>query len=93
MSPSTKNYAMIGKYLDPNNDYAFRELFVTEKNKDIFLVLLNKVLKNKIKGSKKEIQFLSFIRESEALSQRQGVVDVFCADSQGGTIYHRNASS
>ncbi|WP_191283883.1 PD-(D/E)XK nuclease family transposase, partial [Cardinium endosymbiont of Culicoides punctatus] len=35
---------MIGKFLDPKNDFAFKKIFGTEKHKDILIHFLNDVL-------------------------------------------------
>ena len=35
---------MLGKFLDPKNDVAFRKIFGSEKNQDILIRLLNDVI-------------------------------------------------
>ncbi len=35
---------VLSKFLDPKNNYAFKRIFGTEKNKDILVHLLNDIL-------------------------------------------------
>ncbi|EKE10005.1 MAG: hypothetical protein ACD_16C00090G0003, partial [uncultured bacterium] len=35
---------MLTKFLDPKNDFAFKKIFGTEKNKDILIHFLNDML-------------------------------------------------
>jgi uncharacterized protein YerC len=35
---------MLAKYLDPKNDFAFKKIFGTEKNKDILIHFLNDMI-------------------------------------------------
>ncbi len=74
---------MIGNYLNPQNDIAFKRLFGTKKNKDILISLLNEVLKNQLQKQIKEVIFLSPIQLPEALENKQSIVDVLCEDTDG----------
>lgn len=74
---------MLGKYLNPQNDIAFKRLFGSEKNKDILITLLNAVLGNQLKDPIKEVKFLSPIQEVEVAAQKQSIVDVLCRDKEG----------
>ena len=35
----------LSKFLDPKNDFCFKQIFGTEKNKDILIHFLNDILK------------------------------------------------
>jgi len=74
---------MIGKYLNPKNDFAFKRIFGQEKNKDILITLLNEVLKNQVHREIVEVTFLSPIQDPEALAKKESVVDVFVKDKDG----------
>ena len=74
---------MLSKYLDPKNDYAFKRIFGTEKNKEILLQLLNSVLKNQIHKSVVEVTFLRPIQDPEIAARKQSIVDILCKDQDG----------
>ena len=74
---------MTGKYLNPQNDVAFKRIFGSEKNKDILISLLNEVLKNQLKDPIKEVKFLSPIQDPEVSASKQSIVDVLCRDKKG----------
>ncbi len=74
---------MLGKYLDPQNDVAFKRIFGQEQNQDILLSLLNQVLKGQLTEPIKEVRFLSPIQDPEAMAQKQSIVDVLCRDKKG----------
>ena len=72
-----------GKFLDPKNDVAFKQIFGQEKNKDILIPFLNEMLT--LKGSKmiQDIQFLKPNLDPDAAAKKQSVVDVLCKDHEG----------
>lgn len=74
---------MFNKYLDPKNDFAFKRIFGSEKNKDILIALLNDVLQHQLKSPIQTVTFLSPIQEPEVLAQKQSIVDVLCQDQTG----------
>ncbi len=71
------------KFLDPKNNFAFKRIFGTEKNKDILIHFLNDILGFAGKDEIEEIEFLSTIMDAEIASKKQSIVDVFCTDSAG----------
>ena len=73
----------ISKFLDPKNDYAFKRVFGTEKNKGILIHFLNDILG--FEGPKKiqEIEFLKTNQDPEIASKKQSLVDVLCRDEKG----------
>ena len=73
----------IKKYLNPQNDVAFKYIFGREQNKDILIAMLNAVLKNQLPKPIQEVRFLSPYQEPEALAQKQSIVDVLCKDLDG----------
>ena len=74
------------KFLDPKTDLIFKQIFGTEKHKDILIHFINDILE--LKGSSKveSIEFLNPSLNTENPSDKQGVVDVLCADRQGSRI-------
>ena len=75
--------SLIRKYLNPQNDVAFKRIFGTEKNKDILIAMLNSILKNQLHTPITQVQFLSPVQEPEVLAKKQSIVDVLCRDKDG----------
>ncbi len=71
---------MFTRFLNPQNDYAFKKLFRSEKNKDILIELLNSVLHHQFHRPIVDVTFLSPIQEPVILAKKQSVVDVLCKD-------------
>jgi len=71
------------RFLNPQNDVAFKRLFGTEKNQDILLSLLNEVLKNQLHREIVAVEFLSPLQEPDAIAKKQSIVDVLCRDTDG----------
>ena len=71
------------KFLDPKNDFAFRQIFGTEKNKDILIHFLNDVLSFPQNGKIREVTFLKTVQDPEIASKKQSIVDVLCKDEKG----------
>ena len=75
--------SLVKKYLNPQNDVAFKRIFGTEKNKDILIPMLNSVLKSQLHTPITQVSFLSPFQEPEALAKKQSIVDVLCEDTDG----------
>ena len=73
----------LSKFLDPKNNYAFRRIFGTEKNKDILIHFLNDVLNLTGEAKIKNVQFLSPIQNPDITAKKESIVDVLCRDSAG----------
>src|SRR5688572_24235027 len=71
------------KFLDPKNDFAFKQVFGTEKNKDVLIHFLNDVLDTNNRGTIVDIEFLKPSQDPEIIYKKQSVVDVLCKDSSG----------
>lgn len=74
---------LINKFLDPKNDFAFKRIFGTERNRDILIHFINDMLG--FTGGKK-IQTVSFLKPSqdpEIAYKKQSLLDVLCADESG----------
>ena len=69
------------KFLDPTNDYAFKKIFGTEKNKDILVHFLNKILS--LPDPIQSVSFLKTLQDPEILAKKQSIVDVLCQDEKG----------
>ena len=76
---------MLGKYLNPRNDIAFKKIFGSEKNKNILLALLNSVLKQQLQGEIKDATFLQRAQDPETAVKKSSVVDLKCEDDAGNT--------
>ena len=74
---------MLGKYLDPKNDVAFKKIFGQEKNKDILIELLNSVLSKQIHTKVMDVTFLPPIQEPEIAAKKQSIVDILSKDQDG----------
>jgi predicted transposase/invertase (TIGR01784 family) len=77
--------SLVRKYLNPQNDVAFKRIFGQEKNKDILLALLNAVLAKQIHRPLKEVRFVSPIQEGKTIYQKRSAIDVMCKDQDGCT--------
>ena len=72
----------IGKFLDPKNDYAFKRIFGTEKNKDILIHFLNDIFA-RTTNPIEEVTFLKSSQDPKLAAERQSIVDVLCQDMEG----------
>ena len=75
--------SLIRKYLNPQNDVAFKRIFGNEKNKDILIAMLNAVVGSQLHTPIEDVEFLSPIQEPEVLAKKQSIVDVLCRDKDG----------
>lgn len=71
----------VGKFLDPKNDFAFKRIFGTEKNKDILIHFLNNVLHLREADPITEVTFLRPSQDPDIASKKQSIVDVLCKDA------------
>ncbi|MDR3623816.1 MAG: Rpn family recombination-promoting nuclease/putative transposase [Chlamydiales bacterium] len=76
---------MLSKFLDPKNDFAFKKIFGTEKNKDILIHFLNDTLTFKEGFPIQEVTFLKTIQDPEIISNKTSIVDILCKDERGHT--------
>lgn len=74
---------MLTKFLDPKNDFAFRRIFGTEKNKDILIHFLNDVIEFESGNPIQEVKFLKTVQDPDIKIQKTSVVDVMCEDEKG----------
>jgi predicted transposase/invertase (TIGR01784 family) len=74
---------MIGKFLSPKNDVAFRKIFGTEKNKDILIHFLNDIIDFDGKKPICDVTFLKTIQDPEIKVQKTSIVDILCKDQEG----------
>ncbi|MCE2991925.1 MAG: Rpn family recombination-promoting nuclease/putative transposase, partial [Candidatus Jidaibacter sp.] len=74
---------MISKFLDPKNDFAFKKIFGTEKNKDILIHFLNDIVNFKQGGPIQDVTFLKTIQDPETAAQKTSIVDILCKDEKG----------
>lgn len=76
----------LSKFLDPKNDFAFVQIFGTEKNKDILIYFLNDILCYEGKDTVTDVTFLKTHQDPQIAAYRQSIVDVL-ATSQDGTKF------
>jgi len=74
---------MMNKFLDPKNDFAFKKIFGTEKNKDILIHFINDMLG--FAGDRKieQVSFLKPNQDPDIASKKQSILDVLCTDPEG----------
>src|ERR1700730_8050078 len=71
------------KFLDPKNDFAFKKIFGTEKNKDILIHFLNDILGFSAGEKIQKVTFLKTVQDPDIASKKQSIVDVLCVDEKG----------
>ncbi len=71
------------KFLDPKNDFLFKRLFGTEKNKDILIYFINSILHLAGEDAVQDVTYLKTIQDPEVAYKKQSVVDVLCRDQTG----------
>src|ERR1700722_19045095 len=72
----------INKFLDPKNDFAFKRIFGTERNKDILVHFLNDMLEFSEGEKIKDVSFLKLNQDPEIAYKKQSIVDVLCTDEK-----------
>jgi predicted transposase/invertase (TIGR01784 family) len=75
--------SLIARFLDPKNDFAFKQVFGTEKHKDILIHFLNDVLKLSGEHIITDVQFLTPVQDPEIAAKKQSIVDVLCREESG----------
>lgn len=78
-------YLMLGKFLDPKNDVAFKKIFGSEKNKEILIHFLNDMLV--FKGGRKiqDVTLIKTILDPDIAGMKTSIVDVLCKDDLGSS--------
>ena len=71
------------KFLDPKNDFLFRRLFGTEKNKDILIYFINSILHLAGDDAVQDVTYLKTTQDPEIAYKKQSIVDVLCRDQKG----------
>jgi predicted transposase/invertase (TIGR01784 family) len=74
---------MLSKFLDPKNDYAFKQIFGTEKNQDILIHFINDIMCFKGTEQVVSVEFLKTSQDPEIAYQKQSIIDVLCNDETG----------
>lgn len=70
------------RLLDPKNDWAFKQVFGQEKNKNILISFLNTMLEN-VQAPIVDVEFLKVDIDTEIIALRQSIVDVLCKAEDG----------
>jgi len=73
----------VAKFLNPQNDIAFKRIFGSEKNSDILVQFLNDMLEFRGKPPIIEVTFLKTILDPEIAAFKTCIVDVMCKDNVG----------
>jgi predicted transposase/invertase (TIGR01784 family) len=74
---------IFSKFLDPKNDFAFKQILGTDKNKAILIHFLNDMLKAFVRHKIETVSFLKTVQDPEIASKKQSIVDVLCVDEIG----------
>ena len=74
---------MQSRFLDPKNDFAFKKVFGSEKNKDILIHFLNDILDHQHIGLIQTVEFLPTVSNPETAAKKQSILDVMCQDDKG----------
>ena len=70
------------RLLDPKNDWAFKQVFGQEKNKNILISFLNAIFKD-VQAEITDVTFLKVETDAEIKALRQSIVDVLCKTVDG----------
>jgi predicted transposase/invertase (TIGR01784 family) len=73
------------RFLDPKNDFAFKRVFGTEKNKEILINFLNDALEGQ-HDKIEDVEFLKTNQDPEIALLRQSIVDVLCKDNKKNSL-------
>ena len=71
------------RFLDPKNDFLFKRLFGSEKNKDLLISFINSILSLKGDESVQDVTYLKTNQDPEIRYKKQSAVDVLCTDQRG----------
>ncbi len=74
---------LFSKFLDPKNDFAFKQIFGTEKNQDILIHFINDILCFKGPEQVVSVDFLKTAQDPDIAAQKQSLIDVLCKDETG----------
>ena len=76
----------VSKFLDPKNDVAFKNIFGSEKNKDILIHFINDIMGFNSGDQIQDVTFLSPVQDPEIAYKKQSIVDVLCSAENGTKI-------
>ena len=76
---------LLTKFLDPKNDFAFKKIFGTQKNKDILIHFLNDMVVFREGKPIVDVTFLKTIQDAEAMAKKTSIVDILCEDQDKNT--------
>ena len=77
---------MLRRLINPQNDFAFKKIFGSEKNKEVVVALLNTVLNKHLHKPIKEATFIPRVQDPTTEAKKSSSVDLMCKD-QDGCIY------
>jgi predicted transposase/invertase (TIGR01784 family) len=69
------------RFLNPRNDWMFKQIFGTERNKDVLIGFLNAVFEG-VHSPIEDVEFLQNHQDPAIASLRQSLVDVRCTDTK-----------
>ena len=73
----------LSKFLDPKNDFAFKRIFGSERNKDILIHFINDILRFEGNSKIKEVSLIKTAQDPEIAASKQSLIDVLCSDEMG----------
>ena len=74
---------MLDRYLNPQNDIAFKRIFGQERNKDLLLALINTVVEKQLHKPIEEAQLICRVQDPETVSKKTSILDLMCKDEDG----------
>ena len=74
---------VVSKFLNPQNDVAFKRIFGTERNKDILIHFINDMLDFQGNQCIQKVSFLKTNQDPEIASKKQSILDVLCTHQRG----------
>ncbi len=76
----------MSELLDPKNDFLFKRIFGSEKNKDVLLTFLNHIFKEANKPSLSEILLLNPYTDKDSPLDKQSIFDIHARTEEGELI-------
>ena len=73
---------VLSKFLNPQNDFAFKRIFGSARNKDILIHFINDMLGFTGDQAVQEVSFLKTHQDPEIASKKQSILDVLCTDQR-----------
>jgi predicted transposase/invertase (TIGR01784 family) len=77
---------VLERFIDPKNDFAFKQIFGKEKNKDILIHFLNDILEYQGNEQIISVEFLQTAQDPDIAVYKQSIIDILCKDQNGTQV-------